>query len=147
MEFQASVPLWDLSTSYGPSVSDDDFLALLQKDFSAGGPHTLPPPPPMSVSASNSIGGVSPQQLAGHCTPPLTDDSSPSPPASALDPPLPLSGRASRRVSFIAPGEGSIDATLKRKASGADLEGGARKAANTGPFPTSPVSPAPPTHT
>jgi hypothetical protein len=80
---------------------------------------------------------VSPQQLAvagpGSSTPPLTDDSSPSPPSSVVDPPQ---GRHSRRVSLAVPPDGSErdagDDRLKRKASGADLDAGARKAAHSG---------------
>jgi hypothetical protein len=78
--------------------------------------------------------------VPGHSTPPLTDDSSSSPSSNQdhnehndNDLPASASGRDSRRVSIVAPGDmdahssPSANDRLKRKASGADLQEGGRK--------------------
>lgn len=134
--FANNVPLWDLSQSTFPSLPDDDFLALLQKEF----PNTNGGVPDFAaladLGADGTDGGhadpdgINPQltalsvPLAGNQTPPLTDDSSPSPPASAQEPP----SATSRRHS------GSYDSDgLKRKASDDDLtDSGAHKHSHGG---------------
>jgi AP-1-like factor len=68
-------PLWDLSQASSFSqLPDDDFLALLQKQF---------PSNPGAFTADFSMNGVNPQTISRYPLPSLTppsEDSSPSPP-------------------------------------------------------------------
>ncbi|KAF9014916.1 hypothetical protein BDQ17DRAFT_1418052 [Cyathus striatus] len=70
--FQEATPLWDLShASNFSQLPDDDFLALLQKQF-----------PPVNAEQSYAP-GVNPQSISQYPLPSLTppsEDSSPSPP-------------------------------------------------------------------
>ncbi|KAK7064788.1 BZIP family transcriptional factor [Favolaschia claudopus] len=91
-------PLWDLSqaTSFS-QLPDDDFLALLQKQF---------PTNPGVFSADFTMNGVNPQTISRYPLPSLTppsEDSSPSPPQQNSP---------------------EDDHALKRKASNEDLEEG-----------------------
>ncbi|KAJ7226107.1 hypothetical protein GGX14DRAFT_423887 [Mycena pura] len=98
-----SSPLWDLSqaTSFS-QLPDDDFLALLQKQFPSN-------PVPYSADFSALTGGINPQNISRYSLSSLTPpsaDSSPSPPQE--------SGSKSPEDEH----------DLKRKASDDDLEEG-----------------------
>ncbi|KAF7306426.1 BZIP family transcriptional factor [Mycena indigotica] len=97
-------PLWDLSQPTNFSqLPDDDFLALLQKQFPTGQPTH-----PYSVDFGLDGTGVNPQSISHYSLPSLTPpsaDSSPSPPEE--------------------------DNSLKRKASADDLEEGPSKSQHT----------------
>ena len=129
--FDSVAPLWDFSqapTSFS-QLGDDDFLALLQKQFN----------PDIGTTALNSLGslhdGVDPSKLSNlpppAPPPPLSDDSSPSPPSmhSVND-----SISSCRQSGTYAAGDGdSDDHALKRKASDEDLEEGpSHKTQHTG---------------
>jgi AP-1-like factor len=113
MQFGENPPLWDLShASSFSQLADDDFLALLQKQF-----------PTETASANHHSGytdGVNPQNISRYSlasmTPP-SEDSSPSPP-NMMD----------------SPGnDESADPALKRKASDISIEGGpSQKTQHTG---------------
>ncbi|KAF8887715.1 hypothetical protein BD779DRAFT_1525842 [Infundibulicybe gibba] len=97
--------LWDLSQV--PSFSqlpDDDFLALLQKQFPPGGS--------LDAFAPNFVGSVNPQTISRHSVPsatPSSDDNSPSPSS----------------VNHDSAGNDDVgDPVLKRKASDEDFEEG-----------------------
>ena len=112
-------PFWDFNQSPNSfsHLADDDFLALLQRQF----------PPDLTSSPLNSFSiphnAVAPTKLNNlpptAPPPPLSDDSSPSPP-SVNEP------SSSRRQSGVynASPPGEIDDALKRKASEDDLEEG-----------------------
>ncbi|GLB36612.1 putative bZIP transcription factor [Lyophyllum shimeji] len=72
--FVDNTPLWDLSQASNFSqLADDDFLALLQKQFPMGG----------SQQDGGFVDGVNPQNISRYSLPSLTppsEDSSPSPP-------------------------------------------------------------------
>ncbi len=76
----ASSPLWDFSQSPSAfsSLAENDFLALLQKQFdpdlSAANPYSIPHDGVDPSKISNSTALAPP--------PPLSDDSSPSPPST-----------------------------------------------------------------
>jgi AP-1-like transcription factor len=104
-------PLWDLtqSTSFS-NLPDDDFLALLQKQFPNGS----------NFSGSSFSDGVNPQNITPFALPsslsPPSDDSSPSPPN--------LNESGSRGQSEKSGGDHDEDHTMKRKASDDDFEEG-----------------------
>ncbi|KAJ7071586.1 hypothetical protein C8F01DRAFT_1217056 [Mycena amicta] len=101
--FSDMSPLWDLSQASSFSqLPDDDFLALLQKQFPT-------PPTQYSVDFSLDGPGINPQSISHYSLPSLSPpsaDSSPSPPQEE-------------------------DHGLKRKASDDDLEEGPSKAQHT----------------
>jgi AP-1-like factor len=128
--FPANMPLWDMNNTDFANIPEDDFLALLQKEFPVqpGQPGTFAT---VLDATQDDPDGINPQSLSalpipgGHSTPPLTDDSSPSPSSTTNE-----VGTDSRRHSASYPGDGD---GLKRKASEEDLEdGGARKNAHGG---------------
>lgn len=99
---------WDLSQhpSTFSTLPEDDFLALLQKQFPTGNPFDLSPPDGIDPINITSLPISNP-------TPPSTD-SSPSPPSVSQEPVM------SRRQSGVfskAGSESNDDPTLKRKAS------------------------------
>lgn len=113
--FDQATPLWDFSSAditQFNSLGDDDFLALLSKQFGTDTDPSLPNQ--LNSFALDSV--VDPSKLTNSTTtippPPLSDDSSPSPP-SAND-------SSSRRQSAVF-GEEREDG-LKRKASDEDME-------------------------
>jgi AP-1-like factor len=120
-------PLWDLSQASSFSqLPDDDFLALLQKQFPNSNDGFMP---------GGFDGGIDPQSiqpftLAGLSPP--SDDSSPSPPG--------LSNDADSRSTPGRPRADTDgdDAMLKRKASSdsMDDEGPSQKNQHTGSFIT-----------
>ncbi|KAH0838716.1 hypothetical protein J3R83DRAFT_7046 [Lanmaoa asiatica] len=99
MNYPSLNSLWDISQapSQFSQLPDDDFLALLRKQFSADP-------------------SVNPQSVQDGRQSPLSDDSSPSP-ASNTD-------AASRRHSLLTRTNDAEDAPLKRKASSDDIEPG-----------------------
>lgn len=105
--------LWDLSSN-NPQIQEQDFLALLQKQFPTGPDGTL-------AYLSGYADGVNPQNLSSLPLPtftPPSEDSSPSPPSN---------------------NENSMDDynehALKRKASDDDLsDGPSAKTQHTGMF-------------
>ncbi|KAF8139783.1 hypothetical protein EV363DRAFT_1497757 [Boletus edulis] len=100
MNYSTMNSLWDISQ--GPShfsqLPDDDFLALLQKQFAT------------TDSPDHSVNAQDQRQS------PSSDDSSPSPPSNT--------DAASRRHSVNARSNDTDDAPLKRKASTDDMEPG-----------------------
>lgn len=105
---------WDLSQtpSQFSQLGDDDFLALLQKQY----PNTVP-----DVN-STDIGAVNPQNIQNPPLPGLTppsDDSSPSPPSSNS-----INHPRSRHQSTYSRGNDNDESALKRKASDDDMEEG-----------------------
>jgi AP-1-like transcription factor len=103
-------PLWDLSqpTSFS-NLPDDDFLALLQKQF--------PGPNGSNFNGNGYSDGVNPQNITPFALPslsPPSDDSSPSPPNL----------NDSRGQSEKSGGDHDEDHTMKRKASDDDFEEG-----------------------
>ncbi|KAH9964504.1 hypothetical protein BC827DRAFT_1187508 [Russula dissimulans] len=78
----ATSAFWDFSQSPSafPQLAENDFLALLQKQFSSDLPASPPPPFPIPHD------GVDPSKItnlpAPAPPPPLSDDSSPSPPST-----------------------------------------------------------------
>lgn len=109
-------PLWDLSQASNFSqLPDDDFLALLQKQFPTGNAG-------FDTSFNN---GINPQSINRYSLPSLTppsEDSSPSPPnMNDSNKPSPTDDR-----------DDNSDSALKRKASDDDLsEGPSQKNQNT----------------
>ncbi|TFY79827.1 hypothetical protein EWM64_g4189 [Hericium alpestre] len=117
MEGFDSTPLWDFSQPASlANLADDDFLALLQKQFTPDIGTT--PVDPLTVTHN----GIDPSKLTNYPIPapppPLSEDSSPSPPS--------VNGESSRRQSAVYSGPGSNegDEPLKRKASEEDFEEG-----------------------
>lgn len=117
--------MWDLGdVSNYSAVPDDDFLALLSKQFSNNNQF------PITTGLNNVFDtGVNPQSISDFALPGLTppsDDSSPSPPSVS-------EGATSRRQSFHRSSE---DHGHKRKASDDDdfEEGPSQKAAHTCAF-------------
>ncbi|KAI0063146.1 hypothetical protein BV25DRAFT_1837876 [Artomyces pyxidatus] len=112
-----NAPLWDFSQSPASfsQLADDDFLALLQKQFT----------PDVGASPlgalSIPLGGVDPSKLTSMPLPvpppPLSDDSSPSPPS------MNDLGSSRRQSGTYSIHEGG-DEQLKRKASDEDFEEG-----------------------
>jgi AP-1-like transcription factor len=118
-------PLWDLShASSFSQLPDDDFLALLQKQFPNSNDGFMP---------GGFDGGIDPQSIQpftlSGLSPP-SDDSSPSPPGMNNDSD---SRGTSRRPHASTDGD---DAALKRKASddSMDDEGPSQKNQHTGLF-------------
>jgi len=114
-QFSGAVPFWDISQTPNTisQLPDDDFLALLQKQF---------PPPTNSFSLrfpgfTNT--GVDPQSLTNlpytipNASPP-SSDSSPSPPSADTDP-----GTSRRQSTQLGDKEDNL---LKRKASDEDMD-------------------------
>ncbi|KAG7450781.1 uncharacterized protein BT62DRAFT_535171 [Guyanagaster necrorhizus] len=110
--FSEITPLWDLSQATTFSqLADDDFLALLQKQF------------PSAANPPSNLGGdfaVDPQSISRFSLPslnPPSEDSSPSPPRS---------GEPSSSVRNQDDDDSFVqgDSALKRKASDEDLEEG-----------------------
>ncbi|RDB29323.1 AP-1-like transcription factor [Hypsizygus marmoreus] len=104
-------PLWDLShASSFSQLADDDFLALLHKQFPTGN----------AAVDGGFVNGVNPQNISRYSLPSITppsEDSSPSPPNTNND------GGGN---------EDSGDPALKRKASDEDFdEGPSQKAQHT----------------
>lgn len=90
MAFDAQA-LWDLSgPTTIPSMSDGDFMQLLEKQMQAAHPTTgVAPMNGLQSSYNNTNLMIAPSALMGpspaaadSLTPPLTEESSPSPPAS-----------------------------------------------------------------
>ncbi|KAG8220221.1 hypothetical protein J3R82DRAFT_1258 [Butyriboletus roseoflavus] len=105
MNYNSLNSLWDISqapTQFS-QLPDDDFLALLQKQFSPADPN----------DHSHS---VDPQSVQDGRQSPTSDDSSPSPPSNT--------DTTSRRQSLLARANDTEDAPLKRKASSDDMEPG-----------------------
>ena len=107
--FVDNSPLWDLSHSSSFSqLADDDFLALLQKQFPTE-------PTPLNTHAQ----AINPQNISRYSHPSMTppsEDSSPSPP----------------NLNDLGNDEAS-DPALKRKASDDSMEGGpSQKSQHTG---------------
>jgi len=100
-------PLWDLSQASNFSqLPDDDFLALLQKQFPSGN----------NGFDANFNNGINPQSISRYPLPSLTppsEDSSPSPPSMN-----------DSNKSSPPDDRDDNDAALKRKASDEDLEEG-----------------------
>lgn len=110
--FPEITPMWDLSqpTSFS-NLPDDDFLALLQKQF--------PGPNGSNFNSSNFSDGINPQNITPFALPslsPPSDDSSPSPPN--------LNDSGSRGQSEKSGGDHDEDNTMKRKASDDDFDEG-----------------------
>ncbi|KDQ54956.1 hypothetical protein JAAARDRAFT_60403 [Jaapia argillacea MUCL 33604] len=135
MESFNGVPsLWDLSQQ---SVSfsqlpDDDFLALLQKQF----PSPVDTSHPFELGGTVSPDGVDPQNLTRFSvvgsSPATSDESSPSPPSPNSAHTSSRSRRQSTGLSTQGPAHGNSDhGDLKRKASEEDFEEGpSRKTAH-----------------
>jgi AP-1-like factor len=123
-------PLWDLSQASSFSqLPDDDFLALLQKQFPNSN-DAFPMP-------GGFEGGINPQTIQPFALPgfsPPSDDSSPSPPSMNND--SDSRGTSSRPRADT---EGD-DAMLKRKASDDSLddEGPSQKNQHTGELTSTP---------
>ena len=100
---------WDLSHNPNSfsTLGEDDFLALLQKQFPTNNPFDLPPPDGIDPLNINPLPISNP-------TPPSTD-SSPSPPSVAQEPTM--SRRHSGAFSTSPTAPDSDDPMLKRKAS------------------------------
>lgn len=105
-------PLWDLSQASSFSqLPDDDFLALLQKQFPTDSDHQ----PNFHVEGFNTA--INPQSLTRYPLPTLTppsEDSSPSPPN--------MNGNETRERSQSTNDDDPLDPALKRKASDDDLD-------------------------
>ncbi|KAF9229815.1 hypothetical protein BS17DRAFT_724022 [Gyrodon lividus] len=115
MDYSSMNSLWDLAQapSQFSQLPDDDFLALLQKQF------------PSSITEANSTdpndGSVNPQSIQKQQIPlpgltPPSDDSSPSPPSN--------NDSGSRRQSVYSRGNDNEESALKRKASDDDMDPG-----------------------
>ena len=137
--FPSSSSLFDLSQASSFSqLPDDDFLALLQKQFGINHGFPIPMTETFSKDSSNLFGvnatappqtaNIDPKSLSRVPLPrpdadsPPSDDNSPSP-GGAFEP----SGSRSRRQSTIFGNDDSDhddDPTLKRKASDEDLDDG-----------------------
>lgn len=133
--FSGAIPFWDISQTPNSisQLADDDFLALLQKQFPTDATNTFN----VSFPGFNNE-GVNPQSLSNfpfnipNATPPSSDSSSSDSPPSAITEP------ASRRQSTSFPNSDS----LKRKVGeeddedddDIDMDEPARKSAHTGMF-------------
>lgn len=111
MEFPTMNNFWDLSQtpSQFSQLGDEDFLALLQKQY----PNTVPD------TNATDVGAVNPQNIQKPPLPGLTppsDDSSPSPPS--------INHPRSRHQSTYSRGNDNEESALKRKASDDDMEEG-----------------------
>jgi AP-1-like factor len=114
-------PLWDASSF--SQLPDDDFLALLQRQF----------PNNNDIYTPAGFDGINPQAIQPYTLnglSPPSDDSSPSPPGMADGPD---SRSTSRRPRPDTDGD---DSMLKRKASddSMDDEGPSQKSQHTGSF-------------
>ncbi|KIY45709.1 hypothetical protein FISHEDRAFT_60855 [Fistulina hepatica ATCC 64428] len=137
--FSEPTPFWDLSqASAFSTLPDDDFLALLQKQF----PSTVATSGTPPIQSGNSDGpfnlaGVDPQSLYRIPTLSSSEDSSPSPPSTTSN-------------SKDSPeNDDGGEPALKRKASGEDVqEGPSHKAQHTSSKKDRPASAAAssPTH-
>ncbi|TDL15847.1 hypothetical protein BD410DRAFT_84105 [Rickenella mellea] len=114
--------LWDLSLPPSlPALADDDFITLLQKQF---GVNNLPDPKSQPNVTPNA--NIDPQALTRFTlpggTPPLSDESSPSPPSITDNQP----SHSRRQSSIYADSSGQRhhddDPALKRKASDEDMD-------------------------
>ena len=107
--FSEVTPLWDLSqpTSFS-QLPDDDFLALLQKQF----PGTNVP----NFNTGGFSDGINPQNITSFALPSL------SPPSD--DSPSPPNFNESRGQSEKSGGDHDDDHAMKRKASDDDFEEG-----------------------
>ncbi|KAI5119792.1 hypothetical protein M0805_006590 [Coniferiporia weirii] len=127
--FNASA-LWDLALPPSlPALADDEFIALLQKQFGVNNGYQAlndkeDSSPTANVNPQN-LTRIPPSRIAGS---PPSDDSSPSPPSMNDATPS-----RSRRESGVYADDlsgrlsdegGDDDLTLKRKASGEDLDDG-----------------------
>lgn len=103
MDYASLGSMWDITQapSQFSQLPDDDFLALLHKQFSPG-------------DAGDR--SVNPQSVQKPQQSPTSDDSSPSPPSNT--------DTTSRRQSVHVRPNDTEDAPLKRKASGDDMEPG-----------------------
>ena len=122
MEFPSANNFWDLQTpSQFSQLGDEDFLALLQKQY----PNAVP-----DVSDGVNPQSIHKSPLSG-LTPP-SDESSPSPPSNnSIDDP-----RSRRHSTFSRPNDNDEPA-LKRKATDdAMQESPSTKNQHTGPSPT-----------
>ncbi|KAG2132380.1 hypothetical protein DEU56DRAFT_812518 [Suillus clintonianus] len=110
MEFPTMNNFWDLSQtpSQFSQLGDDDFLALLQKQY----PNTVP-----DIN-STDIDDVNQKPPLPGLTPP-SDDSSPSPPSINS-----ANHSRSRHQSTFSRGNDNEESALKRKASDDDMEEG-----------------------
>jgi AP-1-like factor len=119
-QYQQITPIWDLSQSTDFSqLPDDDFLALLQKQF----------PDSNALPYTNDgffPDGINPQSITPFALPglsPSSEDSSPSPPNINEDP-----GSRSQSEKLAASpkdhDEHDHDPALKRKASDEEFEDG-----------------------
>ncbi|KAJ3905207.1 hypothetical protein F5879DRAFT_1009536 [Lentinula edodes] len=122
--FSNLAPLWDLSQATNFSqLPDEEFLALLQKQFPSAGQHGS-----YQSSGFGAVDGVNPQSITQYSLPSITppsEDSSPSPQAAES------SSKQSPEES--SPQEDFSEFGLKRKASDEDLgEGPSQKSAHTG---------------
>ena len=103
MNYSSLTSMWDIAQtpSQFSQLPDDDFLALLHKQFS-----------PTDANDRS----VNPQSVQSERQSPQSDDSSPSPPSNT--------DSTSRRQSIHVRANDAEDATLKRKASIDDMEPG-----------------------
>ena len=100
--FPDVTPIWDFSNPSYPQLPDDDFMAMLQKQF----PQATEP-----LTFGGLSDAVNPQNIEKHSLPSITppsEDSSPSPPNSHHD----------------SPDHDDDNSAPKRKASSDDLEEG-----------------------
>ena len=117
---------WDISQhpSTFSTLTEDDFLSLLQKQFPTSNPFDLSPPDGIDPISISSLPIPNP-------TPPSTD-SSPSPPSTNQEPTM------SRRQSGVfnkSTPESNDDPSLKRKASDEDMgEEPTHKTVHTGMY-------------
>lgn len=134
---------WDLTQpSNFAQLPDDDFMAMLQKQF------PFPPPQPdrtqnfHSLPATGLPDGVNPQNISRFSFPSLTppsDDSSPSPPHNADSTYEPNGedsgggGEGGSRSASAGPKSSAAESALKRKASGVDIseDGPSQKSQHT----------------
>jgi len=101
MNYPSMNSLWDISQTPAQfsQLPDDDFLALIQKQFASSG---------------NSDRSVNPQSVHPRRQSSPDDDSSPSPPSNA--------DAASTRHSPLVRPNDAEDAPLKRKASSDEMD-------------------------
>lgn len=124
MSFNANAlpGLWDIPASQSLSaINDDDFLAILQGQFTGSAPTSDPYKPPhldLSIPGPNSANPQSLSLLPSSVTdtPPLSDDNSPSPPSTHNDNDGETQRHGRTRSTTFD------DDALKRKASDEDLD-------------------------
>lgn len=125
--------VWDITPtpSQFSQLPDDDFLALLAKQFPQSISHQ------QNKSDDTHDASVDPQSITKYplsgITPP-SDDSSPSPPSNNADPTSRRQSQTAFSRSVDNPTHGDETPGLKRKASDNDLEEGpSSKNKHTGP--------------